>query len=117
MHEYLAGIGPNPNQPGFKHIIMRPHPVGDLRSAAATYRAAYGRIVSAWKRDGARFTWNVEIPPNTTATLHVPAKKMEDVTESGKPAAKRAGLKYLGLSDGRAIFQLESGKYTFVSNW
>ena len=33
LYENLAGIKPDPEQPGFKHIIMRPEPVGDLRSS------------------------------------------------------------------------------------
>ena len=27
LYEYVAGIKPDPEQPGFKHIIMRPEPV------------------------------------------------------------------------------------------
>ena len=30
LYENLAGIKPDPEQPGFKHIIMKPEPVGDL---------------------------------------------------------------------------------------
>jgi alpha-L-rhamnosidase len=30
LYETLAGIAPDPAQPGFKHIVMRPQPVGDL---------------------------------------------------------------------------------------
>ncbi len=27
LYEYLAGIRPDPEQPGFKHILIRPFPV------------------------------------------------------------------------------------------
>ena len=40
--EYLAGIKADPENPGFKHIIMRPHVVGDLITStlAMTLQAA-----------------------------------------------------------------------------
>ena len=32
--------------------------------------------------------WEIELPPNTTATVSVPAASAEGVTESGRPAAR-----------------------------
>ena len=55
LYENLAGIKPDPEQPGFKHIIMRPEPVGDLKFVKATHRSPYGLIASEWRRDGAEF--------------------------------------------------------------
>ena len=71
-----------PAGPGFKKIIINPQPVGDLTWVKASYDSIRGKIVSDWKRDGGKFTLNVTIPPNTTATVLVPAKSAEAVTES-----------------------------------
>ena len=65
-YQTLAGINHDPENPGFKHIILRPHPVGDLTSAKASYQSIYGEIISDWKLTDGKFEWKIVIPPNTT---------------------------------------------------
>ena len=57
FYEYLAGIAPDDAQPGFKHIVMKPMPVGDLTFVKATHNSPYGWIASEWHRDGKVFDW------------------------------------------------------------
>jgi alpha-L-rhamnosidase len=113
LYEDVAGIKSDPAQPGFKHIIMRPMPVGDLAWVKATHNSPCGEISSEWRRSGndgmpnARFDWRIEIPANTTATVFVPARSPE--------SARADGLNPVGFEHGRAVFELGSGKYHFVS--
>ena len=72
FYKALAGINLDPAAPGFKHIIIKPHLVGDLTSAKASYDSVRGRIVSDWKIKDGRFDLTVTIPANTTATVYVP---------------------------------------------
>ena len=81
LYENLAGIKSDPEQPGFKHIIMRPEPVGDLQFVKASHRSPYGLIASDWQKKDGVFRWNITVPANTTATVYVPAKSAESVTE------------------------------------
>ena len=115
FYEDLAGIRPDPMQPGFKHVIMRPNPVGDLTFIKASHKSPYGEIRSDWRRDGERFTWNLTVPVNATATVYVPAKTVASVSESGRPADKSPGVKYLRMEGGSAIYEVGSGKYHFAS--
>jgi alpha-L-rhamnosidase len=112
----LAGIGCDPDGPGFKKIIIKPQPVGDLTWAKASYDSVRGPIVSDWKRDGGKFTLNVTIPANTTATVYVPAKNKASVTEGGKPLDKAEGVKFLRMEKDRAVFAVQAGRYSFVSD-
>jgi alpha-L-rhamnosidase len=82
-------------------------PVGDLKFVKATHNSPYGLIASEWHRDGNKFDWQIEIPANTTATVYVPATSLETV--------KIKGVKASRFENGRAIFELGSGKYHFVS--
>jgi alpha-L-rhamnosidase len=116
FYENLAGIRPDPARPAFKHIIMRPTPVGDLTFVRASHKSPYGKIVSDWKRDAVRFTWNLTVPANTGATVFVPAKESASVTESGKPADQAPGVKYLRVEADAAVFEVGSGSYHFVSS-
>jgi len=115
MHEYLGGIRPDPERPGFKHVILRPVPTGNLRWAKTAYESMHGRIESAWKIEGGTFVWSILVPPNATATVYVPTKDPAAVTEGGKPAAEAAGVKFLRAEAGAAAFEVGSGRYTFAS--
>jgi alpha-L-rhamnosidase len=94
---------------------MRPRPVGDLFFVKATHRCLYGMIVSEWKNDGGSFHWNISIPPNTTATVYVPAKDETTVTEGGLKASEVKGVKYLRMEGGAAVYTVGSGNYSFAS--
>jgi alpha-L-rhamnosidase len=113
FYEYLAGIRPDPEKPGFKHIIIRPYPVSDLTFVKASHKSMYGLIASHWKREGDRLQLDVTIPANTTATLYLPTKDPQSVTESGQSAANANGVKFLRLEGGAAVYELESGSYSF----
>ena len=115
LYEDLAGIRSDPAQPGFKHIIMKPHPVGDLKFAQAAFRSPYGLIRSAWQRQEETFRWQVTVPPNTSATLYLPARNIADVVESGRPASNAPGLKFLGQDGERLVFEVPSGQYEFLA--
>ncbi len=117
FYQSLAGIDCDPERPGFKHIRMRPQPVGDLRFADASHRSMYGEIKSSWKIEKDRFIWEVTIPANTTATLYMPADCAAEVTEQGLPAGDAEGVKYIRMEQDRAVFIVGSGSYSFVSNW
>jgi len=115
FYQGLAGIRPDESGPGFKKIIIKPAVVGDLTWVKCSYDSIHGRIVSNWKREGDRLTMDVTIPVNTTATVYVPAKDEGSVTESGLPAAKANGVKFLRMENGAAILEVGAGTYRFGS--
>jgi alpha-L-rhamnosidase len=106
----LAGIQNAPGSAGFKHIVINPQPVGDVTWVKASYNSIRGKIGSDWKRDSGKFTLNVTIPPNTTATVFVPAKSPEALT-------KTEGATFLRMENDRAIFEVGSGDYKFESQF
>jgi alpha-L-rhamnosidase len=115
MHEDLAGIQPDPRRPGFQHIVMHPHLVGDLKSAEAVHQSPYGTIRSAWRRTDSAVQWEVRVPVGATATAYVPATDPRQVTESGQPAAQAEGVKFVRGEPGAAVYELGSGEYRFAS--
>ena len=92
--EGLAGIKTDLQTPGFKHFILKPGLVNDpsLKWVKAHHDCIYGRIVSNWTIDDKRtLTWNVTVPPNTTATLYLPTADAKTATEGGQPLAQAKG--------------------------
>jgi len=123
FYEGLAGILPDPENPGFKHFTLRPGIVKSVDWVNCSYQSPYGKIVSNWKIEGNTFKWDVTVPANTTTTVYVPAKDASSVLESGpsaglragKPAAESDHVKFLRMEEDRAVFEVGSGTYEFRS--
>jgi alpha-L-rhamnosidase len=118
LYQSVLGIRPDPAGPGFKKFILapQPDPATGLISARGSYDSCHGRIISDWTGENGRFTLHAVIPANTTATVYVPAKDADGVTESGKPAAKAEGVKFLRMEGGAAVYSVGSGSYRFQSS-
>jgi hypothetical protein len=116
MEWFYAGLaGIRPGADGFRHFVIRPEPVEDIAWAKGSYRSIRGEIRSEWHQDGQRFSLRVTVPPNTQATVYVPAKSLDAVTENGRTAATAAGVMSAGMEAGRAVFEVGSGRYVFES--
>lgn len=117
FYQDLAGLGVDPVSPGFKNVIVRPQPVGDVTWAEASHESPYGLIKVRWERAEGKFALKLTVPPNSTATVHLPAREVSGITESGRPALGNPGIRCLRREGDREIYQVTSGTYTFESNW
>ena len=115
FYRAILGIRNDPAQPGFKHFVIKPEMMPEVTWAKGSFDSIYGRITSNWKREGYRLTMEIAIPVNTTATVFVPANDAAGVTESGKPAAKVDGVKFLSMQHHTAAFCVGAGSYRFES--
>ena len=109
----LAGIEPDPSGPGFKKIVIKPQPVGDVTWARASYNSVRGKIATHWRRDGNNFVLRASLPANTTSTVYIPAKSPGSVIEAGVPARESRGVRFLRDEAGCAVFEVAGGEYTF----
>jgi alpha-L-rhamnosidase len=120
FYRIIAGIRPDPEKPGYKNIIIKPYPIGNLKHAEARIATIYGIIVSKWKRDDRKFHIDIDIPPNTTADLYMPIKGFEKfrIEESGKELEKNDENIRI-VSDHSELdkfmrFKISSGNYSFA---
>lgn len=116
FYQGLAGIRPDPAAPGFRKIIIKPSIVGDLTWVKAQYDSNYGQIVSNWERKDYQILLHIVIPPNTTATIFVPANDIKSIKEGNKPVLKSGGVRFLRQESGTTIFEVVSGTYDFTSS-
>lgn len=117
MYNYSLGIERDENEPGFKHFILQPNhdPDGKMTFAKGHYDSMYGRIESGWQLDGNNLLYSATVPPNTSATLYLPAISAEEVTEGGKSANNVKGVTFLKFENGKAFYKLRSGTFSFES--
>ena len=81
----LAGLAPDPAFPGFKRVLIRPQPVSGITWARASHRSPRGPMSVAWRWDGATFSLDVDLPPNTSAEVRMPGRDSRPVlVESGR---------------------------------
>ncbi|HEX5973637.1 MAG TPA: alpha-L-rhamnosidase C-terminal domain-containing protein, partial [Rubrobacteraceae bacterium] len=66
---------------------------------------------SSWRTEDGRFVLEVLIPPNTTATVHVPST--DDVTEGGSPVDEADGIEFVSADEGETVLAVGSGRYEF----
>jgi alpha-L-rhamnosidase len=110
LYRYVAGI--DLESPGYGRIVIRPRPGGSLTHASAEYDSVRGRISSSWKIEDDRFLLEVLIPPNTTATVHVPST--DDVSEGGRPVDEAEAVEFVRSGEGETVLAVGSGRYEFV---
>lgn len=73
MYGGLAGIKQSPWSRAFKELDMSLCMPDELNHVKATHNTPYGKVSSEWKRTDNGIEWEVEIPANTTARIHVPS--------------------------------------------
>jgi alpha-L-rhamnosidase len=117
LYDTVAGIGWDADQPGYKHIILKPTPGGGLTSAAGSIGTPCGKVYCAWTLSPHELVLNATVPPNTTATLFLPTYVGQTITESGSEVESATGVKYLRDEDRRRVYELESGSYSFTVTW
>ncbi|MGS2741641.1 family 78 glycoside hydrolase catalytic domain [Sinomicrobium sp. M5D2P17] len=129
MYRELAGINnaENPDEAGYKKIVLTPHFTNtyvsdkvkeqnnseELTEVNGSLKTYYGEIVSHWKVKGKEITYNVRIPVNTVAEVHLPVTDINKLKESGMSVPD---IGEIGAEPGKTgtVLRLGSGSYTFV---
>ena len=112
---YRVAAGLREAAAGYKEIIVQPHPGGDFTYMNADLKTSYGNAASHWKISGNQLIMEVEVPVNTTATIYIPAKSANEITESGKAISESKDMNVVGTEGKYVVVNAGSGKYVFVA--
>ena len=132
FHRDLAGIRFDPEQPGFRRVIVEPHPPRQLASVEASLDTIRGRVSVAWRQYEACFEMEVTIPFNCIGEVRLPLREnardrvvVNDVEmdrdtiaaewiQIGDPADRSitaGGLRIVGCQRGRVFLELPAGQH------
>lgn len=114
MYRVVAGIDTDNDAVGYKKIVIKPTPGKGLTNASASLETLYGKVSSSWSNESDRLSMNVVVPPNTTATVWIPANNADSITESAKPLTASKDITVLGKEGDYVKVSLGSGTYQFA---
>jgi len=111
MYRVSAGI--ETLSPGYKHLLIQPHPTGKMKFSRASFESPYGRVESGWEKTEGKTIVNVKIPANAAATINLPSASAANVLVNGRPFSTWTGFSDIKQQDGCLIFESGSGGYIF----
>jgi alpha-L-rhamnosidase len=114
MYRVMAGIEIDPGAPGYARVRIAPRPGGGFTRVAGSHESMYGRVASAWRLEQGRFLLDVEIPPNTSATLRLPAAVLGEVREGRLTLDLAEGVSGARQEGPDVVLDLGSGRYAFA---
>ena len=115
MMSVVAGLQSDPDQPGYKRVLIRPKPGGGLTRARATLRTPYGEAASSWSLDGDRVTVEATVPPNTTGLMVLPGAAGSAVTEGDRDVRDVEGV--IAVREVGEDLHVEVGAGTYGFGW
>ena len=75
MYQYLGGIHPLKDTPGFRKFVIKPCFVQKLNFVKAEHISPFGKICSSWKREDGKIHFRCEVPDGCSAELIVGERK------------------------------------------
>lgn len=111
MYRVSAGI--ETRDPGYKHLVIQPHPSSRLTYSKASFESSYGTVSSGWERKGTKIIVSVKIPANTVATVILPVSSASKATETGKSISENKNFSGIRMAKNKLLFESGSGDYVF----
>ncbi|MEK5492027.1 glycoside hydrolase family 78 protein [Paenibacillus sp. FSL R7-0297] len=113
LYRCVAGIEQVEEYPGYKQFLIQPHPGGGLTSAAGGLESMYGKIRSEWTIASGKIELVTVVPPNTSATVHLPDAVLAGVLENGQELQQVRGIHAVEQLEQAVKITLGSGEYRF----
>jgi alpha-L-rhamnosidase len=114
FYRTLAGVNADENEPGYKHIIIKPQLPAKLDYVLYSNITPYGKVVSEVHKNNGRLEMNITVPVGSYATVYIPVSGNSAITESGQPVEDAAGIEKMGVENGYLVLKVMQGSYKFV---
>ncbi len=107
-----AGIKLDDASPGYKHFLLQPQMTNRLNYVKTSLDSPYGLISSHWHFEGDQLVYDATVPPNSSATLTLPAPAAS-IRESGQTVATTL-LDKAASNASSTVINLPAGTYHFA---
>jgi len=79
LHGTVGGIR---SEDGWKTVIVRPEPGGNIDRAEVKFDGPYGMVRCSWKLTRGEFMLELTIPPNSKAAITMPGRETQNEADS-----------------------------------
>ena len=73
MQRFIGGL--SAAEPGYRHILIAPHPGAGISSASTRHHTPYGMSELRWSLDAGQLMVEALVPPGVTATVRLPGRE------------------------------------------
>jgi len=115
FYRKLAGMNTDPAEPGYRHIIFKPQPVGDITFAKYFNQTSFGEAGILWEKQNEIFSMQITVPVGCEATVYIPKMKGKELFESGNTISQSPEIQFLSEENEFKVVKVKSGQYQFVS--
>src|SRR5690606_5637753 len=105
LFEYVAGMRPCDDEPGFTRVEFSPLIVPELSPVSVSHAARTGRITASWAVDGSEVAYRFTVPPRARGTLRL-LPEYQGATLNGQPLHGVASVSDLAPGDYLVTFSL-----------
>lgn len=113
LYSVVAGIQIDEENPGYKNIIIDPHPGEGLTHARAALKTMYGMVSSFWEIVDDQCFLEVTVPPNSTADVIFPVNRIDLVKLDDELLKEHPDFPGVKVDKGRPVLRIGSGTYRF----
>ncbi len=113
FYQDLAGVNVDENEPGYKHIIIKPVLSSKLDHVYYSNITPYGKVASEIKQNANVMDMDVTIPVGSYSTIYIPICKTFEITESGVPLHQVKGIRMFGKDRNYYVVEVKQGSYHF----
>ncbi len=83
VYRNVGGVAPDVDAPGYRRVILAPHPCSEVTSASTEISTGLGTVAFDWRLDGDALRASVTLPFGSTGLLIAPVTDRSTVTVDG----------------------------------
>ena len=114
FYRRLAGVRCDEREPGYRRIVIWPHPAAGAARASYATRTPYGDVSVSWEKKAGAFALEASVPVGSTAHIVLPGADTAAVRESGRDLGQAEGVRVVRNGPDGVVCEVGSGKYAFT---
>lgn len=111
----LGGIDQTENSVAYKHLLIEPQMVGNIKLTNTSFETPYGKVVCDWIKLSDKIQVEIIIPVNSDATVVLPAVPSQGIRVGGKLISIN-DLELQKYQNDKVFLKFGSGNYTIEIN-
>jgi len=88
LYRGVAGLSPTDEAPGYRDVVVSPHPAVGVTWARAAIDSAYGSVAIDWRMEASSLIVDLTLPFGSRGRLDLPLGDISTITIDGEPSGQ-----------------------------